>query len=960
VGEKFQQLIQKIIHMNEKIDTIATSNRIRKLRITLGVIWNLGLVFFIMFLIGFVFMFSIGVGYFASLVKDEPLYTREEMRKQIYNYEETSEMYFAGNIYIGKIRTDLERKKTTLDQVSPILIKAVLATEDEYFYEHNGIVPKAVFRGLLQDFTNASTQTGGSTLTQQLIKNQILTNEVSYERKARELLLALRLEHFMTKDEILEAYLNIIPYGRNASGRNIAGVETAAQGIFGISASELNLAQAAYIAGIPQAPFSHTPYTQSGQFKSEEGLKPGIERMKTVLYRMKQAGYITEEEYEEALNYDITKDFKEPEAQKIKYPYLTFEIERRAKEIMARILAEKDGIDPKRLDEEENLYEKYIILADRDIRSGGYRVYTTIDKKLYDAMNKVAKDFQYYGHTYTKKEIDQETKQEMEVPDPVQVGSILIENKTGKILSFVGGRDFDITEVNHATKAYRPNGSTMKPLLVYGPAIEYGLIGAGSPVVDVKFSYRGWAPTNYIASEERGIIPAREALAHSQNLTAIRLYDQIIDKRPAEFLEKMGFTKLTKGDYENLAAAIGAIEYGTTVEENTNAFATFANGGKFIDAYMIEKIEDVDGHIIYQHEAEPVEVFSEETSYIITDMMRDVFKYGTGVKARSTLKFSSDFAGKTGTTQEYKDVWLVGYNPNVSLGVWLGYDQPRTLYQFNNIYLQPSTRVNLLWASLMNAAYDVNPEFIGTKERFQQPEGVVKASFCGISGMAPSKACSDAGLVRSDLFIRKFVPTATDNSFISSDTRTVNINGETYLALDSTPQEFTYPASGISLNQEFIKKILGRLGGNPEKLLGKDILKVANAKTFHPDQSAPQPVSVIVQGNVLSWSPSASNDVIGYRIYDLTGGGRKLIASVRSGETRSITVGNGQFGVVAVDITGLESAISQTQTTSDDIEETPTTNEPIEPEQPADGNENHETQLQNNHSNSQKIQHKRP
>ena len=165
-------------------------------------------------------------------------------------------------------------------------------------------------------------------------------------------------------------------------------------------------------------------------------------------------------------------------------------------------------------------------------------------------------------------------------------------------------------------------------------------------------------------------------------------------------------------------------------------------------------------------------------------------------------------------------------------------------------------------------------------------------------------------LFESDLFIRKFVPTATDNSFISSDTRTVNINGETYLALDSTPQEFTYPASGISLNQEFIEKILGRLGGNPEKLLGKDILKVANAKTFHPDQSAPQPVSVIVQGNVLSWSPSASNDVIGYRIYDLTGGGRKLIASVRSGETRSITVGNGQFGVVAVDITGLESAIS--------------------------------------------------
>jgi len=941
VREKFQQLLKKIIYINEKIETIATSNNTSKLRITLGVIWNLGLVFFIIFLIGSVFVFSIGLGYFASLVKDEPLYTKGEMRKLIYNYEETSEMYFAGNVYIGKIRTDLEREKTTLDQVSPILIKAVLATEDEYFYDHNGIVPKAVLRGLIQDFTNSSTQTGGSTLTQQLIKNQILTNEVSYERKARELLLALRLEHFMTKDEILEAYLNIIPYGRNSSGRNIAGVETAAKGIFGVSASELNLPQAAYIAGIPQAPFSYTPFTQKGQLKSEEGLQPGIERMKTVLYRMKQAGYITEAEYEEALEYDITKDFKEPESTTIKYPYLTFEIERRAKEIMARILAEKDGIDPKRLDEEENLYEKYIILADRDIRSGGYRIYTTIDKNLYDAMNNAAKEFKYYGHTFTKKVIDPETNQEMEVPDPVQVGSILIENKTGRILSFVGGRDFEITELNHATQAYRSNGSTMKPLLVYGPAIEYGLIGAGSPVVDVKFNYRGWKPKNYIPNEERGIIPAREALAYSQNLTAIRLYDQIIDRRPAELLAKMGFSKLTKGDFENLAAAIGAIDVGTTVEENTNAYATFANGGKFIDAYMIEKIEDVDGNVIYQHAAEPVQVYSPETSYIITDMMRDVFAYGTGAKARSSLKFSSDFAGKTGTSEKYRDVWLVGYNPNISLGVWLGYDKHRTLYQFNNVYFQPSVRINLLWATLMNAAYDAKPDLIASKERFQKPKDVVYASFCGISGMAPSKACSDAGLVRSDLFIRRFVPSAIDNSFVSSETRTVNINGETYLALDSTPQEFTYPASGISLNQDFISKMLGRLGGNPDKLLGESILKVTNTKTFTPDQAAPQPVSVTINGNVLSWSPSASNDVIGYRVYDLTGGSRKLIASVRSGENRSIAVGNGQFGVAAVDITGLESSVSMVQTDGT-VEENPVDDETENHDQmPIDnGNEN--------------------
>lgn len=349
------RLTEYIRELNTKLDRLTTSKQMSRLRITGSVIWNLVLIFIILTTTAVVFVGGLGLGYFASLVKDDPLMAKAEMRDQIYNYDETSEIYFAGDIYIGKLRTDLERRETSLGKVSPTLINAVLATEDEYFREHYGIVPKAVLRGLLQDFTNSSTQTGGSTLTQQLIKNQILTNEVSYERKAREILLAIRLEKFMTKEEIIEAYLNIIPYGRNASGKNIAGVETAARGIFGISASELNLAQAAYIAGIPQAPFAHT-FTNKGEIKDAAGLKPGIDRMETVLKRMLAVGYITQAEYEEASKYDITKDFREPEPEATdNYPWLTYELENRAKELIARILAEKDGIDPERLDEEDNL-----------------------------------------------------------------------------------------------------------------------------------------------------------------------------------------------------------------------------------------------------------------------------------------------------------------------------------------------------------------------------------------------------------------------------------------------------------------------------------------------------------------------------------------------------------------------------------------------------------------------------
>lgn len=900
--------------LNEKIESLASSKQMRYFRITSSVFWNLTLLAMIFSATAFIFIGSVGAGYFASLIKDEPLRSKEEMREQIFSYEETSELYFANDIYIGKIRTDLDRRETSLANISPTVINAVLATEDEYFREHEGIVPKAVLRGLLQDVSNSSTQTGGSTLTQQLIKNQILTNEVSYERKAKEILLAFRLEKFMTKEEILEAYLNIIPYGRNSSGRNIAGIETAAQGIFGIPASKLNLPQAAYIAGIPQAPFKYTPFTNKGEQKSAEGMKPGIDRMKTVLYRMQEVGFITEKEYNEAVAYDITQDFKGYEIRpEEKYPWLTAELEARAKEILAKQLAEKDGIDPARLTEEDNLKEKYAILADRTIRSGGYRIYSTINKEMYDAMKNVTDEFTLYGQTYKKKVKDPETGEEIEEDVPVQTGSIVIENKTGRILSFVGGRDHQLEALNHATQAFRSNGSTMKPLLAYAPALEYGVIGAGSPVVDVKFKrdYDDYEPVNYIPTQELGIISARQAVASSQNLALLRLYDSILDRRPATYLEKMGFSRLTDGDYEHLSTAIGGITNGTTVEENTNAYATFANNGQFIDAYMIERIEDLDGNIIYEHEVEPVDVFTPETAYMMTDMLRGVLQQGgTATLAKSQLKFSSDFAAKSGTTQDHKDVWLVGYNPNISVGVWLGYDQPRTLYAFNNRYQHPSNRVNRLWANYLNTLYDIDSELIGTKETFKKPEGVVTQSFCGISGLAPSSSCANAGLVTSDLFNKNvFLPTQPDDSFAS--TTSVVINGSTYSALPTTPTEFVQ-MGGYGLNQTFIDRMLGKLGGDASKLLpfssGRGVVSSA---IFNPDSARPEAVSASVANGSLTWTASSSNDVVGYRVYSISGAGTSFVRSIKSYEGFQIPAAPGvQYVVVAVDITGLESAYS--------------------------------------------------
>ena len=904
----------RIKQLEDKFEQAKKEPWAKRLRISTGVLWNLFLLLIIFVVIGAVFATSVGAGYFASLVANEPLRSKEELRDQVFNYEETSEMFFANKVYLGKINSDIERRQITLDKVNQYALDAVLATEDEYFAEHKGVVPKAIFRGVFQDVTNSDSQTGGSTLTQQLVKNQILTNEVSYERKAKEILLAMRLEHFMTKDEILEAYLNIIPYGRDITGQNIAGIETAARGIFGKKAADLSLPQSAYIAGIPQAPYTYTPFYSKNQgIKEREKLMYGVNRMKTVLFRMRDAGYITDAEYKESKAYDITKDFRQPSTRPTEsYPYVTQEIQNRTIEILAVVLAEKDGIDEDRFEGDSKVKEKYEIMAERSMRTDGYRIYSTINKDLYDKLNEVARNFQYYGFTYTSQEVDDESGKTITTESPVQVGATMIENHTGKVLSFVGGRDHEIEALNHSTQAYRQNGSSIKPLLVYAPAIEYGVIGAGSPLVDVKYNWAGWKPGNYF-DRELGVLSARESLARSQNLSTGRLYNDIFDRKPMDFLRKMNFSKISEVDEQSPAASLGGLQNGVTVEENTNAFATFANGGQFIESYMIERIEDMKGNVVYEHEAKPVEVFSPETSYIITDMMRDVLQgVGTGARLPGLMNFRPDLAAKTGTSQGYGDAWLVGYNPNVSLGVWMGYKNQKTpLYNgYNSGQMHPSERTARLFGQLMNTANAVIPDTIKAGESFKRPDAVVTRSFCGISGMAPSAACSAAGLVRSDLFNSKvMVPSKTDNSIVSS--ASVRVNGKNYQALASTPREFV-SAGGVGVSTEYGKRMLGRLGGDASKLLaGRGAYSTSIAgSSFPADNVAPAAVSAGQNGSVLTWTGSSSNDVIGYYIYQ--NGVR--IGTVRDGASRSYKVGYGSYYVRAVDITGLLSGASNTVT----------------------------------------------
>ncbi|ALC89650.1 peptidoglycan glycosyltransferase [Bacillus sp. FJAT-18017] len=892
----------------DRAKSIFTNKKtVKNARIAYGVLWNLFLMFLVVSVAGGAFAAGTGAGYFASLVKDEPVRSYESMKKDIYNYTETSDVYFAHNVPLGKLRSDLYREEIKLENVSPHLINAVIATEDEYFYEHDGVVPKAILRALVQEVTNAPMQSGGSTLTQQLIKNQILTNEVSFERKAKEILLALRLEKFFEKEEILEAYLNMATFGRNSSGRNIAGVQSAAKGIFGTDAKKLNLAQAAFIAGLPQSPFGYTPFTQDKKIK--ENLEPGLTRMKVVLKRMYDGGYIDEKQYEEARAYDVTKDFVKPGADPLeKYPWVMVEAEQRATDILAKLIADKDGVTEKELSKDDKLYNKYFTLAGREFRQNGYSIHTTIDKKIYDAMEKAKNKYPYYGPDKPETKIDPETKKKKTVMEPVEVGAIMIENKTGKIISFVGGRDFKKQELNHATRSLRNNGSTMKPLLVYAPAFELGAASPGTILPDVPLHLNPsdpgnpW-PRNY-GGGYSGMATARYAFAKSYNVPAVKLYSEIQSKNPAKYLEKMGFTSLGKDDYHNRSTALGSMAKGVTVEENTNAFSTFANQGKFVDAYMIEKITDKEGKVIYQHKVKPTNVFSPQTAYLTLDVMRDVFDYGTAASVRNKLKFSTDWAGKTGTGNEYYDSWIVATNPNITMGIWTGYDTQKSLRAKGN--LSYSQRTNYLWADLLNAAYDINPKLVDPEARFKMPSGIVTRSFCAISGTLPSEACKRAGLVETDIFNAKYVPTKSDNSL--STGKYVRIGDKNYMALDSTPDDFA--ETGLVLNPEYASALTGTNFKNASALIPKmkrwSNLLVPDAKLAENGKT-PASVKVAAQGNTLKWNAVNESDIIGYRVYKV--GGSK-VASIRAGTGLSYPAKPGIYYVTAVDIAGKESAPS--------------------------------------------------
>ena len=657
---------------------------------------------------------GLAIGYVGGLVKDQPVLTQKEMKEQINNISKNSEVYFGSGEKLGTINSELIRKTVTYENIGDNVKNAIIASEDSNFYSNSGIDIWAVLRATHSEATGART-TGGSTITQQLVKNQLLDNSRSYERKAKEILLALRVDSHFSKNEILENYLNVAPFGKNSLGQNISGIETAAQGVFGVHSKDLNIAQAAYLVGFVQSPYRYTPFDSAGNIRPDEELQAGFERQQYVLERMLSNDFITKEQFEEAKKFDIKGAYtKQKYSEYTDYPYIRDEVTSSVAEILAEQTAKKNNREEEFKNDSD--YRNELIEKSRiKFITGGYKVKTTLDKKLYDTLQETKKQFASYP-TYTQGG----------VVYPLEIGASVIENSTGKVLAFIGGMDYKKQQLNHATRTRRSPGSTIKPLLVYGPAIDKGYITPNSTVLDKRFNHYGWKPENYDMSE-RGYLPAREALARSLNLPTVRLYSAFYKEDPVtNYLEKMGVEGLTESDKTNLATAIGGMTYGLSVTENTSAFSTFANKGEHKKAHIIEEIENNDGELVYKADFSPVKVFEESTSYLIVDMLGDVINksYGLSHDMPSKLKFNSkNLFVKTGTSEHYNDLWVVGGSTKITVGLWNGYDSPAKVPSYD--YAQRS------WVAVMNAIYALDKNLISPDTAFSRPKSVVDASING-------------------------------------------------------------------------------------------------------------------------------------------------------------------------------------------------------------------------------------
>ncbi len=552
----------------------------------------------------FLIIAGAGCGFIGATMSDLPevANVKPAASSQIYDVH--------GNL-ITTVHATENRLPVKLSQVPKDLQNAFIATEDNRFYSHHGVDPIGIMRAIWVNIAHDGVAEGGSTITQQLARNAFLTQDRTLKRKIMEAMLAIRIEQYYTKQEILEMYLNQIYFGQGAYG-----VQAAAHVYFGKNVQDLDLAQSAMLAGLPQSPNYYSPLTN---------YKAGKARQAVVLGQMVKYDYIDQATADKAKDEDLGLREKSEAAHS----------DNNASYFIDYVISE--------------IAEKY---GDDAVYKDGLKIYTTIDMKAQDAAVQAMHNLPNF---YTD---------DKGLTQP-QGALIAINPHNGYIVAMVGGRGDD--SFNRAVLAERQPGSAFKPF-VYLAAIQDGMT-PGTVMDDKKIEFNGWSPKNYEGTYS-GQMTLRYALQHSVNTIAVQLADAVGMRKVLNLASSLGITTLDDSKDNNLAAALGGLTNGVKPIDMAVAYGTLANGGVKVKPVAITKIVDRNGQVVEENSTEEQRVVDPKYAYVIMNMLESVMSGGTGGGA----SIGRPAAGKTGTTDESKDAWFVGYTPDLVAAVWMGDD----------------------------------------------------------------------------------------------------------------------------------------------------------------------------------------------------------------------------------------------------------------------------------------------
>ncbi len=716
-----------------------------------------------------------GIGAFKGVIDNAPDVDEIDIMPLGY----ASFLYDGDGNQIRKLAApDSNRLPVSIDEIPLDLQHAVIAIEDERFYEHNGIDIRGILRAFVRGVSEGNFNEGASTITQQLLKNNVFTDWTSestwiekFTRKFQEQYLAIQVEKVYDKDVILENYLNTINLGAGSYG-----VQAASQRYFGKNVQDLTLSECATLAGITQNPTRYNPITNP---------EDNAERRKAVLDRMLEQGYITQSEYEDAMADDVYSRIQQTESEQTTttsvYSYFEDEVIDQAidalvsvkgyTETQARNILYSGGIDvyttldpdiQQILDEEyadpDNFpsYTQYALDYALTVKNpeGEEVNYSKEMLTLYfqnqDPDFDLLFDSPEEGQTYVDQYKASILADGSEViaervsfePQP-QSSMSIIDPSTGYVKALIGGRGEKTASLtlNRATDTTRQPGSTFKILSTYAPALNEKGMSLSTTFVDEPYEYPDGTPVRNSTNSYVGETTIRRAIQDSINVVAVKCLEEVTPELGLEYLDNFGFTTLAHGDASdtdangnvysdaNLPLALGGITYGVTNVELNAAYAAIANGGNYIKPIYFTKIVDREGNVLIDNTPEETEVIKESTAWMLTNAMEDVVKYGTATNCQLS---NMPVAGKTGTTDTYNDLWFVGYTPYYCCAVWSGYDNNEAIpddYMSRNFH-------KILWQKVMSRIH----EDLDYKE-FEQPPTVEQMTVCSETGLLPRAGC---------------------------------------------------------------------------------------------------------------------------------------------------------------------------------------------------------------------------